>query len=442
MNNTLLIVFFLFSSPCFIYSIPDSTYLPEGHSIVIDSIKITGNETTEPFIILREMTFNENDTVDNESLNFNRERIYSLGIFNFVDLTIIDTSEINILLIEVEESWYIYPIPFFNYQQNSFSKSTYGISFLYKNFRGRNETLRSIISLGYDPSFYFMYEIPVVNETYNIDLSYDFQYVDFSNKSDYLEAQYNTEFELKQYFTSITAGKRINKFNAAHLYAGFRYVESPFNEIYGTTASGKNIDQNVFAGFGYTFDTRDLAQFPKNGILTFFTLSHYGIGNEDIEYSLFRLDFREYRNYEEFLTLRWRLNFRNTFGKTVPRYDYSFLGLSEAVRGHVDDVREAKNYLLTSFEGSFPVISEMKIKFKLPLIPENLTSTRLGIHINAFIDSGVSYDEIEQVKLDNFYSGYGVGIIFLFLPYNAYRIEFAFDEYRNFQLNLGTGFAF
>ena len=81
-------------------------------SIKVDSILILGNKITEPDIILRELTFAMGDSVSYEQLKFNRERIYSLGIFNRVELNITEESHSNILIISVEESWYIYPIPF------------------------------------------------------------------------------------------------------------------------------------------------------------------------------------------------------------------------------------------------------------------------------------------------------------------------------------------
>ncbi|MDX9925425.1 MAG: POTRA domain-containing protein, partial [Ignavibacteriaceae bacterium] len=127
---------------------------------VIDSIKIIGNDITEDFIILRELSFKEKDAVDNRILKFNKERIFSLGLFTSVELNIEKFPKYNQLNIIVEEGWYIYPIPFIsrsNQKKNSYS---YGINVEIKNFRGRNEYLKGSTSFGYDPSFSVSYENP------------------------------------------------------------------------------------------------------------------------------------------------------------------------------------------------------------------------------------------------------------------------------------------
>ena len=50
----------------------------------VDSIVIKGNDITEPEIILTELTFSKGEVVDSVKLRYNRERIYSLGIFTNV----------------------------------------------------------------------------------------------------------------------------------------------------------------------------------------------------------------------------------------------------------------------------------------------------------------------------------------------------------------------
>ena len=88
----------------------DTVIIPSDSTVIIDSLEITGNDITEEYIILREMTIDAGDTVNNKIIEFNRERIYSLGLFNFVDLHIEQDGDLNILVIDVDEGWYIWPI--------------------------------------------------------------------------------------------------------------------------------------------------------------------------------------------------------------------------------------------------------------------------------------------------------------------------------------------
>ena len=79
-HRTFIIVFLIFSVKIFAIR-PDSSQIGKENLILIDSIKITGNEITETFIITRELTFKPGDKINPEILDYNRERVFSLGIF-------------------------------------------------------------------------------------------------------------------------------------------------------------------------------------------------------------------------------------------------------------------------------------------------------------------------------------------------------------------------
>lgn len=75
----------VFSSIIFSQNI-DSINYSKLYPFVVDSIRIIGNKTTEEFIILQEINFSIGDTLTEQSAHYNRERVYSLGIFNKVFL--------------------------------------------------------------------------------------------------------------------------------------------------------------------------------------------------------------------------------------------------------------------------------------------------------------------------------------------------------------------
>ena len=62
-------------------------------TIKIDSIRIEGNDRTKDFIILRELTFQIGDSVSGKTLRFNRERVFSLRLFNQVEFKIEKATE-------------------------------------------------------------------------------------------------------------------------------------------------------------------------------------------------------------------------------------------------------------------------------------------------------------------------------------------------------------
>ena len=134
MKKIILLQLFLLLSICINASQSDSLLISKSTSIVVDSIKIKGNNTTEEFVILRELTFDIGNKVDGETLNYNRERVYSLGIFNIVEFYFLQEQNKNILVIDVQESWYIYPIPFVQLREDGLKDASYGMNFIYKNF--------------------------------------------------------------------------------------------------------------------------------------------------------------------------------------------------------------------------------------------------------------------------------------------------------------------
>ncbi len=411
------------------------------NNIKIDSIHISGNKTTKDFIILRELSFSAGDTVSKSALAYNRERVYSLGIFNKVNFNIDNKTKLNILNIQVEESWYIYPVPFLNWRENTIAKSSYGVFLLYKNFRGRNETLQALASFGYDPSYFLFYTNPLLIPNEDINLKLGLFYRTISNKSLLANQIFGKNFNYKTSGGFLTIGKRLNLYNDVSLSSGFNYIEAPQN-ISGFTASNERIDRFAWVGIEYKFDSRNLKQFSENGIFTSINFVHNGLINDKVNYNSVSIDFREYRPVFFNITARWRIAYRATLGHRIPLYDFSFFGSGTYIRGHITEDREGNNLLLGSLELSYPLIKEWHVSLNLPLLPKSLTTARIGLRFNVFGDTGLTYNNGQSIILKNFDSGWGVGLAILFLPYNAVRFEYSFNENLRGEFTVGTGFAF
>jgi outer membrane protein assembly factor BamA len=420
-------------------SVLDSIPFP---SIKVDSIQIIGLKITEPDIILRELTFSIGDTVTYEQLKFNRERIYSLGIFNRIELHIAETSMANILVINAEESWYIYPIPFVELEDKDWDKISYGMYFVIKNFRGRNESIVSRAALGYDPSFNLTYTNPYLIRKQNIYFSTQVAYVHAKNKSNYAEQLYGDEFNQKFISASVTVGKRIMLFHKVGINLAFDYIETP-EYFRGISASNHRIDKVLSIGANYSYDTRDLAQFPRDGMFAAIEFKTKGLGIDGVNYQVFNFDFREYRKFWGELGAKWRIASRLTMGDNVPFYDRSYIGLSERIRGHYNIEQEGHNSYIGSVEINYPFIKEINIDLDfVPLLPRQLLSYRVALFLSLFADTGTTRLHGQPLSIKNFDSGYGTGLTLLILPYNLFRIEHAFDEFGNNQWILDLGISF
>ncbi|PJA96001.1 MAG: hypothetical protein CO129_08910 [Ignavibacteriales bacterium CG_4_9_14_3_um_filter_34_10] len=419
----------------------DTIQISKIKSVKIDSIKIVGNDKTRDFIILRELTVKKNEKVDKKKLDFNKERVYSLGLFNFVRFYLVKENELVILTIEVEESWYIYPIPFLYFYGKGYDKATYGIDFLWKNFRGKNESLRVIAALGYDPYLLVNYYNPAFWDYNEFLFSPSFYFATPKNKS--TEATYliGKDFEYKIFNTRLAFGKRFSQFLESYITIGHSYIETDY-ALKKVTASGKKIDNSMTAGIYIQADSRNLKQFPESGIFATFDYQKVGLLNSKIDFTKTRFDYRHYLRVKNLFSLRWRLLSINNFGKNTPFYNYSFFGYDEYVRGHRYDYREGENLMFGSLETSIPLLKEKEISFDIPNVPKKLTSARLDIQLIFFFDHGITYKKAISFKKENYYSGFGIGITFLILPFNAVRFEYAMNEKFKGEFLLATGFSF
>ena len=418
------------------YSSVDSIYF------YVDSIKILGNEKTENFIILRELNFEIGDTVNYKTLRYNRDRIFSLGIFTKVDLNLEQSIGKNIISILVEESWFIFPIPFLNVREKTLERTSYGVSLKFKNIRGRNETVRATVSLGYDPFYSFEYQNPLLVASLDLNCSLTFAYGVSINKSEILETFYGEQFSFNTFITNTILGKRLNEENNLFLILGYSKINAPSNKLNDYMASRNSVDNRISAGLSYLFDSRNLKQFASNGEYLELTYIFNELLNSDYNFNVINLDFRTYNEIYKTLMIRGRFTTRHTFGKFIPIYDYSTLGFDYYVRGNRYLFSEGNNRVLANLEVAYPILDEWNFGIDLPIIPNSLTRARISIIASLFADIGTIFNNYEKIKLINFSKGYGLGLTILFLPYNSFSLEYAINEIGKGEVLIGTEVSF
>lgn len=410
----------------------------------VDTIEIFGNDRTKEFVILRELTFSVGDSVNNEMLLFDRERIFSLGIFTKVDVQLIVENKKNKIVINIEESWHIFPVPFLRIREKTLKRTSYGISLKYKNFRGRNETIRAIVSLGYDPFYGLEYENPLLIPSADISSYFSVTYGTPINKSPTLDYVNGGLFDFKTFSIGTTWGKRFDKENNLYLILSYSNINAPSKILNPYMASGKSKDKIVSSGFAYVYDSRNLVQYANSGLFFGFNYLYNGLGNKEIAYNNLSVDVRHYREIYKSLIIKGRVDIRHTFGKYVPYYNYSLLGYDYYTRGNRYLVREGNNRILGSLELTYPLLQEWNFALDLPILPNSLTRSRIAIYASLFTDVATVFNNNNRhsLRFNDFNSGYGFGITFLFLPYSAFRIEFAFNEMGKGEFLLESGISF
>lgn len=408
-----------------------------ANKFFIAKISIVGNEITEPDIILSELTFKEGDWIDSLALFFNRERIYSLGIFTSVKLE----RDSDTLLVLVEESWYIWPIPFLSLTESDGTKITYGMNVSILNFRGRNEQIDFIFGLGFDHFYHVRYRVPYLFRDEQISLDLQSQFNTIKNRSRAAELIRGEDFEQEFFIGAISLGKRINLYNRISLTTEYQSVKTPFYDPL-LAISNDNIDASINVGLSYAYDSRDLIQFPSNGFYFMSSIKNYGFGLDEFAYRVAELDIRNYDTLYQKLSYKMKFGWRNVGGDRIPTYANSFFGFEEKIRGYYNKKDEGHTRMFSSFEIKYPIITEWNWELEIPFVPSSLTSYRIAIYTEIFIDAGAvkfRHDDWNSAIVN---TGFGFGFTLLALPYSITRLEVGFDKNFNSEIiaTFGTSF--
>jgi outer membrane protein assembly factor BamA len=256
--------------------------------LYIQDIQITGNKVTHESVILRELVVAVGDTILKmeliPSLQRSRENLLKLAIFNFVYLNVkhLGNNQI-ILIIEVTERWYIWPIPILEYADRNFStfiknwdwdKINYGAWLKWSNFRGRNELLTAKVRLGYVKEYSLAYSKPNLGKRQNHGISFGFN----ANQQD--EVSVSTVNNMPNYYKpdDVPAQTRLNAFISYTYRPRFYsthslrleyldYLVSDSVAIVNSNYLGQGDTQLDFTKLSYVFeyDIRDSKVYPLEG---------------------------------------------------------------------------------------------------------------------------------------------------------------------------------
>jgi outer membrane protein assembly factor BamA len=428
----------LFSLPVFAQ---DSTSVVSSamQPVTIDRIVIRGNRVTKDYVILREMSLKPGDTLTLKAAEYDKNRIYSLGLFNRVELSYHVTDHGATLYVDVSERWYIFPYIVLGFKDRDWGKLYYGLGILHDNFRGRNEKISASFAFGYDPFLSLQYRNPLLSLESNLFLSSRLFYTRERNKS-LVSEESGPNFDEDRYGVEGTLGKRLDIFRSASVTLGYQVLTVSQNED-GRTLSPSGRDAFITLGLGYAYDTRDLFEYPSKGTYVGVSLVKYGFGESDVNYYRVSMDSREFIPTLDGVILAGRLAFSVAGGGTVPNYDHVYFGYDNRIRGHFKEVYEGEDIAGGSLELRVPILPIRLFRIDAIPIPE-FGLWRFGVYAALFGDAGKVWYRRNSFNLHNLLKGYGVGLNFL-LPYSAvFRVEYALNEVRRgeFIFDLSSSF--
>jgi outer membrane protein assembly factor BamA len=421
----------------------------------IGTITIIGNKITKERIILRELTFHPNDSLDTIQMQsiFKRseENLYNTSLFNSVHITWLEENDKMNVFILVTERWYIFPLPIFEiaernfnvwWQTKDFSRIVYGGILNWNNFRGRNEQLGITLRLGYTQRISLYYSIPFINKQQKAGLTFGFAY-SRNHQSSVKTVEnniiyYKNEvlFSKKEVGGSVAYTYRNNLYKTHIVETGYKYSEVldtvvALNNDYFTPGSSK-MKYGVLRYF-FKSDHRDIAVYPLKGYYYDLEVTKNGFGflKDDIDITYVSV------HLKNFWPLTKRFNFgtgvsgKITGGSKVPYYMSKALGYGrEFLRGYEYYVIDGQDYFLLKSNLKFILIPQKEIH--AGFIPFNKFSTiPYAFYFNLYGDLGYVKDELysENNPLNNTWQyGYGAGIDFVTYYDLVFRFEYSINK--------------
>jgi len=393
---------------------------------IADTVIVAGNEKTKSYVILDEMLMKPGSPVTADAIEYDRNRIYSLGLFTSVEIFYDSLGATRFIYIDVKERWYIIPVPILGFRDGDPKKPFYGGGLLHSNFRGRNQKLYGAVILGFDPALSLSFVDPLFDRENNLSVGTSLSTGTVKNRST-IESALTGDFDERHFDINLSVGKRFTLFESAGITFGIHNVRVASYRI-GRTASTDGQDLYLYCAASYIFDSRNLREYATQGSMVSMSVTKNGLGEADLNYSRIKVDARKYLPLSADFSLAGRIHGSGVSGTVIPTYAREYFGTGERIRGYYNTVREGENLAGGTIELRYALFFPRTFVFSAVPIPPEFAVWRFGVSLALFADTGIAWFRSERLRLNDFSTGYGGGVHFL-LPYGfILRTEYALND--------------
>ncbi|WP_420387515.1 BamA/TamA family outer membrane protein [Roseivirga sp.] len=403
--------------------------------VTIGKIYITGNKRTLRSIILRELNFEEGQTLKMKDLattiELDQQKLINTRLFVTAEIVPLFLSSNNAeILIRVQERWYIFPVPIFKLadrnftewwvnQNRDFSRVNYGLQLYHLNFSGRNDKLVLRTQFGFTKQYSFQYSIPYINkeQTAGLTLSTSFA----TNKT----VSYSSDGHRLQFVESDNTIRRLFSSSGALTFRPSFYNRHTFSLGYNRATIADDVlilnDQYFGQGstlqeyfaFAYSFvhDKRDYVAYPLTGTRFSGSISQLGLGIfDDIDMFSARIDYSTYTQLGEKLFWANSVDIYKNFASDIPYLVRSGFGYNP------DFIRGYERYVVESdFLGAYRTSMRYQIlKGVKELNPRSMIdqfrTLPYAFYIKLFMDAGYAGDPL-AVNSNNFFNNKWIGSV-------------------------------
>ena len=429
----------------------------------VSSIEIEGNKVTKKEIIIRELSFQKGDSLSiNEliiKIKQSEKNLKNMKLFNFsqINFVIQDNKQFKIK-INLIEQWYIFPYPIIEVSERNFnvwwddfkesnysdfSKINYGIYLNWKNFRGKNESLKLKFRRGFKEQYLTEYGIPYVNKEKTFGIKTKISLL--REKRTAYETNYNQleYYEDNSYSkTNIEASLFFNykpKIQNTHSI-GFSYFRTAVpdsviikNPYYFTNKnnSTNKIGDYCQLHYIYHYENRDYSEYPLNGNSINFEAKKNLPINSSVQHIEVIAKLEHYLEPIDDFFLGTSFQTKWSSSEYQPYFSQKGFGFDNFVRGYEYYVIDGQKYWLSKTAIRYPIID--KKTFEIPYIKLNqFRKAHIAVFISLFSDLGYIIDRQknqEKNPLSNMLLwGKGISIDFITYYDRILRIEYSMRE--------------
>jgi len=433
----------------------------------VESISITGNTITNEKIILRELPFRLGDSLNIHDLpgyaKQSKENLNNTLLFNFITISYNISDNSVEWYIDVEERWYIWPLPILEFEDRNpsaflrnpnFSKLNYGAYVKVNNFRGMREQIKLRMVLGYRN------EVVLHYITHNLDREKKHGISALVSYFTNCEINFTTTDNRPLYFKSHNGPAR------QVFFSDLTYLYRPKHHWYHAITVGglratisdslAALNPNYFGNgntsFWYsrikyeaTLDKRNSKIFPLGGYLLKSELGKQGFfKNEPLDLWYIKLTTGLYGQVAPRLFAGTDMSTKLSTQTNMPYYMNMGIGYNNFIRGYEHYVTNGANYFINKNSLNFELLPTKVIN--LPWVPEGkFKKAHLTLYWSIFGDTG--YVKPDALTPNNSLEGkmlygYGTGLYMVASYDIVLRIEYSFNNTgeNGFFFHLGTPF--
>ncbi len=430
--------------------------LSKDSYVTIDAIFIVGNKRTKPSIILREMSVIKGDTYTESSLKniliLDKNKLLSTRLFVSVDISILHLSDTQVdIVVNVSERWYTFPSPIFDLVDRNFndwwqnqnrdlSRTNFGVKIYQNNFRGRNETLKLLLQLGYTHQFGVTYRIPYIDKKQRHGLTFYYNYAENKNIAvrtvDHKPVFFDSEEILKvtrDYGLGYQFRKSFYNVHSLEVRLNDNTINDTISNINQEYYKNTSTKQKYFQlTYSFTHDKRDNSSYPISGNRFEFEIQKLGIGIfNDVDKTDISI------SYTKFLDLNKGFlfaNYSSIYISEPEQQPYANIGAlgfrKNFIRGYELYLIEGKSYTLNRSTIKKRIFSTVG---RLGFIPiKQFRKIPIDIYLKTYYDMGYveNFENYNQNKRlsDRFLFGAGGGIDFVTYYDTVIRVEYSINR--------------